>query len=112
MQFFVPAARDSKTAEAVCEAAKKHAKEVVGWNFSEKRFHRIKHRKGRVFLDAVVGEVYERTGELVLLILQSTGPEEEPGTFFICTWKRGIKEGVPIMVGGDSVVSVTEFEAN
>lgn len=106
MEFFIPAAKDNETAEAVYEAAKKHAKKEVGWDIIDRRIYSITHQHSGRNHVATVGKVYERSGEMVIAILESTG------TFLICTKNRGIARGMPILIGENKIVEVTEFEHN
>ena len=105
MKFFIPAAKDKETESSVYEGIKKHAKDIVGWDIEERRIYRIKYEHGGKRYVATVGETDERVREPVIAILESTG------TFLVCTPNQGVVRDMPVLVGKQEIIKVTDFDS-
>ena len=104
MRFFVPAAQNDQNAEKVVVAAKKFAKMTMGWDTTERKIYGLKYRHDGKDYTAMVGDNEPRTGEMVIVILES-----DP-VFLVCTPNRGLIRGEPMLVGKNEVSSVIDFE--
>lgn len=103
MKFFIPHAKDDKQAEDVYESTKKFAKQQMSWEIADRRIRKLQYsHEGKDFV-AEVGKVESRTGEEVIAILESR-------TFLICTPRRGVLGGEPMMVGKNDAHHVEDFE--
>ncbi len=103
MKFFIPNAKDDKQAEEVYNGIIKFAEENLKWGVNTDRIYSIRYsHEGKDFL-AKVGEVENRTKDLVLAILKST-------TYLICTINRGGLRGMPILVGENEIERIEYFD--
>lgn len=103
MKFFIPEAEDDKQAEDVYKGIIKFAQENLGWGIGLDRIYSIRYsHEGKEYF-AKVGEVENRTRDLVLAILKST-------TYLICTTNRGGLRGTPILVGSNEINKIEYFE--
>ena len=103
MRFFVPEAKDDTQAQAVWEATKRFAEENLKCQISERRIFSITyHRHGEDYY-VEVGKPDPRTGEPVLVILESN-------PYLICTPNRGVLRGIPILVGHDTIERILDFQ--
>ncbi len=103
MRFFVPEAKDDTQAQAVWEATKKFAEENLRCQVSERRIFSIAYHHHDADYYVEIGKPDPRTGELVLVILESN-------PYLICTPNRGVLRGVPILVGQDKVERILDFQ--
>jgi hypothetical protein len=103
MRFFIPEVNDPVEAERVYEATKKFARETLGWNVESRRIQSIDFKDKKERVRAEVGKPDPITGEVVIVILEST-------TYLICTPNRGVLRGMPILVGKNEVFNATDFE--
>jgi len=75
-------------------------------DFDKRLIYAVEYNhNGKRYL-AQVGQVEERTSELIHAIL-GCGPD----LVLICTTNRGAMKGYPIFVGKDEIAAVTEFAA-
>ena len=102
MKFFVPHATSDETAEATWAATKKFAEETLGWNVSDRRIFSIRYRHDGQEYHSQVGREDPTEGE-VLIILESNA-------YLVCTPNRGVLRGMPILVGKNEAIVVTDFE--
>jgi hypothetical protein len=111
VQWFVPGFPDRQAASDLIEAARKFAKDTIGWPSNDSRIYRMKYKHNGKEYDLEVGkncvEVIhpgeEPRTEILMCILEST-------TYLICTETRGVLSGVPILVGRDEVVHIEYFD--
>jgi hypothetical protein len=103
MKFYIPYTKNSKEAEDIFESVKKFAVQQMGWTVSDRRIKSIQYNHdGKDFI-AEIGKKEDRTGEEVLVILEST-------TYLVCTPNRGVLRGEPILVGKNEIYRVEDFE--
>ena len=103
MRFLVPEAKDDTQVQAVWEATKKFAEENLKCQISERRIFGIAYHDHGEGYYAEVGRPDPRTGELVLVILESN-------PYLICTPSRGVLRDIPILVGQDKVERILDFQ--
>ncbi|RYU14845.1 hypothetical protein [Nocardioides iriomotensis] len=102
MRFFVPGAADIEQAEHLWNATRTFAQDQLAWQVTDRRIFQLNyHHEGKPFV-AEVGKPDPRTGETVLVILESNA-------FLVCTRNRGVVRGEPILVGDEEVRTITEF---
>ena len=113
MKYFLPPQKDEKLENKAYDAIKKFAKETTGWDITDRttgwditdrKIYHIKYRHEGKDYEAKIGERETRQGETVIAILESTV------TFLVCTPNRGVKRGMPILVGKEEIISITDFE--
>ena len=98
IKFFLPPQKDDKLENEAYDAIKKFAKETTGWDITDRKIYHIKyHHEGKDY-EAKIGERETRQGETVIAILESTV------TFFVCTPNRGVKRGMPMLVGKEEII--------
>jgi hypothetical protein len=101
-KFFVPAVEDRAQAEGVWEATRAFAHDQLAWDVSDRRIFQINYQhNGRPYV-AEVGLPDARTGETLLVILESNA-------YLVCTENRGVVRGEPIIVGREQVRTVEDF---
>ena len=103
MRFFVPVTEDEKEAEAVWEATKRFAEDMLGWEISERRIFSIAYRHEGQDYYVEVGKPDPRVKEVVIAILESK-------TYLVCTPNRGVVRSVPLLVGQGKVGEITDFQ--
>ena len=103
MKFFIPDVEDVDEAEKIYDAIKKFAKMTLGWDVTDRRIFKISYRHNGNYYDAEVGKILKVNREEVIAILESNA-------YLICTPTRGVIRDMPLLVGGDSAISVTDFE--
>ena len=102
MKFFVPLASDDDEAERVWNATRFFARDQLAWEVTDRRIFQINYQhEGKAYV-AEVGELDPRTGETVLVILESNA-------FLVCTANRGVARGEPILVGREEVRTISDF---
>lgn len=104
MKFFLPPQKDEKLENEAYDAIKKFAKEITGWDITDRKIYHIKYRHEGKDYEAKIGERETHQGEIVIAILESTV------TFLVCTPNRGVIRGMPILVGREEIISITDFE--
>jgi len=104
MKFFLPPQKDEKLKNEAYDAIKKFAKETTGWDITDRKIYNIKYRHEGKDYEAKIGERETRQGETVIAILESTV------TFLVCTPNRGVIRGMPMLVGKEEIISITDFE--
>ena len=104
MKFFIPHAENKEQENSVYKATKKFAKETTGWDIKDRKIYHIRYRHNGKYYEAKVGEREEVGGEEVIVILESEV------TFLVCTANRGVVRGMPILVGREEIISITDFE--
>jgi len=104
MKFFLPSQKDEKLENETYNAIKKFAKETTGWDITDRKIYHIKYRHEGKDYEAKIDERETRQGETVIAILESTI------TFLVCTTNRGVRRGMPILVGKEEIISITDFE--
>jgi len=103
VRFFIPAADDAQGAEHVWTATRTFVHQQLGWEVRNRRIFRLGyHHEGKAYV-AEVGQPDARTGELVIVILESNA-------FLVCTGSRGVLRGEPVLVGHDEVRTVEDFD--
>lgn len=104
MKFFIPHVDDEQKAAQVWHAVRAFAAENVRQT-TERRIQAISWNHAGKTHHAAVGEnePYER--QQVLCILECID-----GLCLICTWERGVKRGIPILVGKQELVSIVDFD--
>jgi len=107
MKFFIPVAKSKAQEEEVYSAIKKFVAEETGASVSSRRIFKLTYgSKEKQFL-AEVGMNYPNTEDQVHAILYDTVSQ----IYFICTTKRGVKQGSPIFCGENEVIFVEDFES-
>jgi hypothetical protein len=101
MKFFIPEVEPER-AEEVYKSITDFAA-MQGWPAADRRIFKVYYRHHGDYFEAEVGKL-ARNGEVVWAILES-------GPYLICTLTRGVMGGMPLLVGRDDVLSVTDFEA-
>ena len=91
--FVVPYASTAEMAEQVWVATKSFAREQTRFQFSDRRVQAVGYRHNGKYLEAVVGQNDPLEHETVLVILES------PQCFVVCTENRGVRRGMPILIG-------------
>ena len=100
--FFVPAAEDAGQAQRVWKATKKFAEENSRRDIRDERIFSIRYvHEGKLYY-AEVGQPDPRVKETVLVILDS-----DP--YYVCTFNRGVSQGIPVLVGRNEATDVTYF---
>ncbi len=107
MQFFVPHARNAQDAQQVYDATKAFAKQTIGATASSRKIQRIDYIHKGMRYTAEVGQVEPRTGEEVLVILETDPSAGRP--YLVCTANHGVVRGDPVMVGNTEAQSITDF---
>ena len=103
MKFFIPGAKDDQQAKEVYAETKTLAETTLGWSVTERRIFAITYlHEGREY-HAEVGQPDPRVGETVMVILESNA-------YLLCTKIRGVLWGVPVLVGHEEVLEITDFE--
>ena len=103
MKFFVPGVKDEAQAQYIWEGTKKFAEETLLWKVTDRRIFSISYIDNRRNVTAEVGKPAPETGETVFVILEST-------TYLVCTANRGVRRGMPLLVGKHEVYAITDFE--
>lgn len=104
MKFFVPGTKDEAQAQQIWDGTKKFTEETLSWKVSDRRIFSMAYRDNRENTFVEVGKPDPYDGEIVLVILESPGP------YLVCTLNRGVKRGIPILVGKDEAYKITDFE--
>lgn len=104
-EFFMPGADDENKAIDAWLATKTFAEQSLGWVVSERLIFRLAYTHDGDDFVATVGEVDDRTGDLVVAILESN-------TYLVCTPNRGVLRGEPILVGREEAFEVEDFTPN
>ena len=103
MKFFIPHAKNDAEAERVIVATS----EFVKLPIPNPRIYAITYEHNRIKMKGIVGEkpnsYYQVTSPIICIL----GDEHLYG---ICTLYRGVIQGVPILVGGDKIISIEYFE--
>jgi hypothetical protein len=102
MKFFIPFANTDELQKHTYEAIKKWNAEQLGFSVVDRKILSISYLANSEKYTSTVGEPEARSGEIVIAILETSGPH------LICTENRGVIRGEGIMVG--DVIAVTEFE--
>jgi hypothetical protein len=100
MKFFIPEV-EVERAEEVYKSITSFAA-MQGWPATDRRIFKIYYRHHGEYYEAEVGK-NARNGEVVWAILES-------GPYLICTLTRGVMGGIPLLVGRDAAIHVTDFE--
>jgi len=107
MKFFIPTVKDKAKEDQVYMRIKKLLKNELGAFTSERRIFKLAHRyKGKEYI-AEVGKIHPLNREPVIAIIY----EGNRKIYYICTPTRGVIRGMPILCGGDHVISFEDFEA-
>ncbi|MCH9758516.1 MAG: hypothetical protein K0U19_05340 [Proteobacteria bacterium] len=105
MKFFIPSTED-KDQDAVYETIKAHLKEL-GFEASDRKIFKLNYKHNGENHCAEVGKKEDYPdGEEVIAIIY----EELRNLYHVCTPNRGVTRGISILVGGDEVLSVTDFD--
>ena len=102
MKFFVPAAVNDDEAERVWKATRDFAQNQLAWAVADRRIFQLNYQHDGKPYVAEVGKPDPRTGETVLVILESNA-------YLVCTAGRGVARGEPILVGREEVRTITDF---
>jgi len=100
-RFFIPFADDVEEAERIYAAVRENMTRQ-GFHLLDRRIERVTYLQDGERHDSVVGQVEQGTGEEVTAIfgLSTSSPR-----FLVCTARRGVFAGGPIVVGGDDTVA-------
>ena len=101
-KFFVPFAEDEEQTSKIYEAVKTLAKMTMGGTTDRKIF-RIDYIHGGKSLYAEVDKPEPTIKEPVVAILEGL-------CYLVCTPSRGFLRGIPILVGGDEILRIQDFE--
>ncbi len=104
-EFFVPDAADGKQAEEIWRATAAFATENLERAVTNRRIYRLSYRHDGSSYEAIVGREDQRERETILCIL------ETDGLYLICTHNRGVRRGLPMLVGGHAVDEIEDFAA-
>ena len=104
IKFFIPVTKDAKEAEAIWEATKRFAEDMLGWEVSDRRIFSIAYRHERQDYYVEVGKPDPRVKEVVIAILESK-------TYLVCTPNRGVVRSIPLLVNQGKVGEVIDFQA-
>lgn len=105
MEFFVPEAESPERAVEAWEATRKFAQDTLGWEVGDRRIFRLDYRHGGKSMVAEVGKPDPFIGEEpIMAILESNA-------FLVCTPNRGVLRGMPILVGIEEILKVTDFDS-
>jgi len=105
MKFFIPNIADEARAEEIYQSIVSFAKETLRWDIGDRKvfkiaFFDIEDKKDHV---VEVGKRNDINGEVVIAILDSI-------TYLVCTLNRGVKKGMPMLVGKKEVYAEEGFE--
>ena len=100
MKFFIPDVESERTEEVYKSITDFAA--MQGWPATGRRIFKLSYRHDGEYYEAEVGR-RARNGEIVWAILES-------GPYLICTLTRGVMGGMPLLVGRDDAIHVTDFE--
>jgi len=106
MKFFIPGAKDAAQGEEVYEGIRKFNSEEQGARLSPRRIYRVRGIHNSKPFTATVGEPFERPPETVIAILL----DELRTLYFICTYNRGVAQGMPYLSGSNEITEVEDFE--
>jgi len=106
MRFFIPRASDATQTEQVYQATRKFMGDQMGATLSDRRVCRIQGVHNGEEFKAEVGKRFESPGEDVIAILFDT----KRNLYYVCTANRGVKRGMPYLVGGDETLLAEDFE--
>lgn len=104
MQFFISHIKDKEKAEKIWEVAKQFA-ESQGFKVTNRRIESISYVHDGKLMEAVVGEKGIRQNEAVIVILESDI------CYLVCTYSRGIRRGIPMLVGKWEIETITDFDS-
>lgn len=103
MKFFVPGFEDDPVAAAkVWESVRAFAEQQMG-AVSARTIFKLDYVHGQKTRSDQVGRVASGNGEYVIAIF-------EGGAYLVCTASRGVRRGLPMLVGRDEVIHVEAFE--
>ncbi len=104
MKFFIPLAEDDAQAERVISATSEFTKHVI----PSPRIYSIEYEHHDKRMKATVGEnpdsYYQEIGPVICIL-------GNDNLLAVCTRDRGVARGEPILVGRQSVVSISYFDA-
>ena len=104
MKFFVPGyEEDQEKSAQVWESAHRFAEQTMGWAVSRRRIFKLHYVHNQKTCIDEVGGIASGNREYVIAILDSNA-------YLVCTATRGVRRGMPMLVGKDEVRSVVEFE--
>jgi hypothetical protein len=103
MNFFFPGIDSIESAEKFWLATKQFAEETLRWKVTNRRIFSIQYTHNRQNMYAEVGKPETPNGELVLVILESNA-------YLVCTISRGVKRGMPFLVGREEAWDVKYFD--
>ena len=103
MKFFIPEAKDANQAERFWVATKTFAEKTLGWKVSNRRIFSIDFSHDGKDRYVEVGKPDPDVGEIVIAILESNA-------YLVCTANRGVRRGMPLLVGKEEARQVMDFE--
>jgi hypothetical protein len=103
MKFFIPEVDDPELAEKIYQSAKSFAKMTLGWDTSERRIFSITYTHNGKHHHDEVGKVSKSNNEPIMAILESNA-------YLVCTMNRGVSRDMPMLVGQDEIISITDFD--
>ena len=106
MKFFVPHTKDDKQAEEVYSATRKFVAEQMGAKLSPRKVFRLEYVHNGKREQAEVGRENPVNHETTMVILFD--PQRD--LYYVCTPDRAVLRGGPILVGGNEVQEVVDFE--
>lgn len=108
MKFYIPHASSDEQAATVYQAIKSFAKDMTGWDASDRHIRRIEYVHEGKRYTAEVGELEPRTHEEVIAILETAPKKGLP--YLVCTPNRGVVRGEPMLVGDNEIRDIEDFE--
>jgi hypothetical protein len=103
MHFFFPKTSDPAEANKFYEASRTFCEQQTGWQITKRLIYAIRYRhNGHEYL-AQVGDL-DNTDGLVTCIFETSQ------AFLVCTPKRGVLRGEPMIVGRSDISDIEDFE--
>jgi len=106
MKFFIPYASDEAEGEGVYDAIRKFITEEMIADLSPRRIFSLKYRHDGKDYYAEVGGHDSRVHEPIIAILYDALRD----LYYVCTPNRGVARGIPVLVGGNEVRHIVDFD--
>lgn len=104
MKFFIPQDLSNEQQDELFDRIRAFANRTLHSHITDRRIYEITFEHDPHTCTARVGEVLEPINETVIVILETTN------IYLICTPNRGVRRGMPVLVGKPHTLSVVDFE--
>ena len=105
MKYFIPII-GNKTEAEMYETIQTFIEKEMGSKVTDRKIYFLENHHGGKTWQYKVGDVAVINGELIYAILEM----QRGNLFCVCTENRGIRRGIPLLVGANEVREIVDFE--